>query len=312
MKATSSQMACFLECPRKHWWRYVEGVVPVGVSAPLRLGRTVHLALEMLVKYGYASAVQAVHEYSIGNNQMRIQALNMLAEYDRLFYDDNRKYEVVKVEDVWSREIQLNNGETVELTGKADALYRDDEGLLIVEHKTTTRTDSEYLLEQWHRQQTVLYAWAMGANRVLHNTLRHSNLAIKTGESEWEFEQRKAEMKQPNRAKQKQPETDEQYKERHAATVEVVRNVITIDSIEVERMLEDVRAICELMLMHEFTDHVVSYRNTYNCRGKYGYPCPYYQLCSAKHPQLILDTSEEFEITGNIYTELDSEREEQE
>lgn len=61
----SSKMKCFLECPRKFYWRYCRHLVPVRKSPALAFGRAIHEALYTWYDRDKNESLKEAAEYAI-------------------------------------------------------------------------------------------------------------------------------------------------------------------------------------------------------------------------------------------------------
>lgn len=56
--ASYSKLACFLDCRRQFWFRYVEKIVPLRWTDAMNEGTIFHELMENITKYGYNKAVE--------------------------------------------------------------------------------------------------------------------------------------------------------------------------------------------------------------------------------------------------------------
>jgi hypothetical protein len=49
-RISQSEIGCFLQCRRKHYWRYVRGLAPLKVPLPLAVGSAVHEGLALFYR----------------------------------------------------------------------------------------------------------------------------------------------------------------------------------------------------------------------------------------------------------------------
>lgn len=154
---THSRMACYLACPRKHWYRYELGLRPTREATPLRFGSAYHLGLDVLKATGDLSAAcQRVRD--------NYADVPEWAASDPAAFDDwlvecetvvrlvcgwhwrwsESPFEYVATEQVF--EYHLNNHHKI--AGKIDGVIRlPDSRLAIIEHKTASgdlAPDSDY------------------------------------------------------------------------------------------------------------------------------------------------------------------------
>ena len=150
-------------------------------------------------------------------------------------YGPAEDFEVVDLEKVFNGKIF--NPETgassrsFDLAGKVDGIVKIDGEYWLLEHKTASVIDSGYLERLWMDTQIILYSHyiekTMGIKitGVLYNILAKARLKQSTGETEEEFQARRAELIAKSKtgkstAKRKMPETDEDFAKRLNAKYE--------------------------------------------------------------------------------------------
>jgi hypothetical protein len=112
------------------------------------------------------------------------------------------------------------------MSGKADAIVRLPEGLHLLEHKTAASLDGNYLDRLWTDTQIALYSHYLRQLGypivgVIYNVLLKSRLKQSVGETQEEYEIRRAELAAKNKsgkssAKRQMPESDEAFQARLA------------------------------------------------------------------------------------------------
>src|SRR5205823_2865866 len=113
------------------------------------------------------------------------------------------------------------------LSGRVDGVVRAGAEHLIIEHKTASVLDAGYLERLWTDFQITLYAYyveqvlGVRVNGVLYNVLVKPRLQQGQGETEAEFEARRAALIAKSKtgtssAKRRLPETDEEFQARLA------------------------------------------------------------------------------------------------
>jgi hypothetical protein len=139
-------------------------------------------------------------------------------------------FEVVEVEKPFAGEIRNpdtgRSSQTFQMGGKVDAIVRRSDGMHLLEHKTASSIDGNYLDKLWTDTQIALYSFHLRQLGypivgVIYNVLVKSRLQQKAGETEAEFEARRLELAAKNKsgrstAKRQQPESDEDFQGRLA------------------------------------------------------------------------------------------------
>jgi hypothetical protein len=192
----------------------------------------------------------------------------------------------------------------VRFRGVIDMVIERDDGIWIVEHKTTKCIDGKYLDRLWHDLQIMLYAYAyqeMTGKKVrgiIYNVVQKTGIKQGKGESEQEYKERYAELCANNKsgkskAKQKKPESDEDFKQR---LMEVYKNPDMYHREEIlcdNRRIEEVKK--ELWDTHKEMKSTNYYKNSSQC-FVYG-ECPYFKICnSGENPIVIANFYKQKEI----------------
>ena len=111
------------------------------------------------------------------------------------------------------------------LAGKVDGIVRQDGQYFLLEHKTASQIDASYLERLWTDFQITLYAWyleqtlGITVSGIIYNVLVKAKLRQGKGETEAEFEARRAELIAKSKtgkssAKRKLSEDDETFQQR--------------------------------------------------------------------------------------------------
>ena len=167
----SSKLKTFERCPRKFFWRYVCGWEPQGSNIHLEFGSAWHLAMEHLLINGYS--VKSIKDaWTLLNNHYRLHfppeediihapknpenAMVALMGYVEQ-YGRTDDFKVLYTEVAGS--VPITNDK--EITFKMDGVIQDDNGISILEHKTSSRDSAA-----WHAQwplslQTGTYTHAL-------------------------------------------------------------------------------------------------------------------------------------------------------
>lgn len=289
---TYSMMSSFLSCRKLYHYRYEQLLVPTEKQETLSFGSVVHTGLEFWFKYFNLNG--AFHEMetraeALGMDAQELAKATVLVEkYTKLYAQEPFDVEAVEYEFC----VPLVNprtkrySQTFSLSGKVDGLVRMNGELYILEHKTTSAIDDAYIGRILIDSQISIYANAISkvfnepVVGAIYDILVKPKIRLKKGESEEEFEARKAELLAKSKtgktkAERKMPETLEEFRAR-------LDEEITADNFRREIIKfteEDLREhLAEVWDIGKALIHPVIFRNTGNC-SRYGRPCPYLPLC---------------------------------
>ncbi len=283
----------FLACRRMYDYRYEKNLVPVEKSDTLNFGSAIHSGLEFWFKYHNAKGAVNFMEgraEELGMDEPEIaKAAVLLERYTKHWCLD--PFDVDEVEyEFCTPLINPKTGHisrTFSLSGKVDGLVRMNNGeLWILEHKTTSAIDDAYIGRILIDSQIAIYANAISqvlkepVAGAIYDILVKPRTKFKEGETEEQFEARKAELLAKSKtgkttAKRQERETIEQYKERLNEDItdeNFRREIVYFSKDDLNEHLSEVWDIGQALR------HPCIFRNTGNC-AKYGKPCPYLPLC---------------------------------
>lgn len=289
---TYSALRSFQTCRCAYDYRFNRSIAPTDTAKPLYFGTAVHAALEQWFKTGIRDAAQtAIMEQGLPVEEY-LKASELFEAYANHWSDE--PFDVVSVEQEFS--LPLINPSTgrksriFELRGKVDGIVRDKSTgrLFILEHKTSSAISAEYIDRIMLDQQIATYADAMG--RVLnepvcgaiYDILEKPSIRMKKGETDAEFEARRAELLAKSKtgkttAKKKETETASEFRERLRASItpeSFRREVVEFDTVKLRDSMAELWAIATDM------KKAVYYKNTSSC-AQFGRACPYLSLCRA-------------------------------
>lgn len=279
---TYSSMSMFMTCRQKYDHRYNSGIVPTKKPASLLLGSAVHAGLEKWFKlHDKAIALDATFINGIELAE-RIKARELVSAY--IDHYQNEDFTVYRVEHVFLSDIvnpvTKRKSRLSKFSGKVDGLIEKDGKFYIMEHKTVSCADDTYFMCKEFDSQIALYAVAIEQefNRpvagALYDVIIKPATKFSVGETDEEFEARKAESKAPNRLKKKEADTEESFSER-------VRN--SIDESNFIRMwieFNEADLIHKRQMLWNVAKDIQTgyiYENTSQCQC-YG-ACEYAKLC---------------------------------
>ncbi len=304
MITTYSMWNAFRNCRKLCEWRYVKELAPVSRDQRLTFGSLIHECLEMWHRDGDIAAVQGHIDRALINrtsdDAMKSDwhlARAMMAGYAGTYHTE--RFQVVALEKTFEGSIiNPSTGapsRSFSIAGKVDGIIkmRSTGEYYLLEHKTAAQLDGSYLEKLWTDLQVSLYCHYIEQTLgiriagVIYNVLVKSKLVQGKGETESEFEARRAELLAKSKtgkssATRRMPESDDTFAERLAAKYREPgmfhREMLYISRDQFDAMKSD---------LWEFTQQFLDsrrrgafYRNTSYCFN-YHRPCAYYPLCSS-------------------------------
>lgn len=306
---TFSQLSMFLSCRRKAFWRYQEQLAPKIDAEALFLGKLVHGLLET-----HFTGIPQKESRLRPSDEVAAIARAMVTGYKARWGDrplvpgdvhqPDNDFDVLTIEDEFAVPI-LNPAtgaasRSFILRGKIDGLVRlraTDE-LMILEHKTASKIDGQYLEKLWMDFQTLIYVAAyrqMGVDvkGCVYDILAKPGIKRREGETEEEFDIRAMTLAAKNKsgkttAKRQLPETIEEYSARLAdacASPEAYHREILY--FEPRRFEELAVELWELQREYAHARSTKVWpRNPQACYS-YGSRCPYWALCASGDDPLM-------------------------
>ena len=310
MVTTYSLWSLFRNCRKAAHWRYVLEVVPLEKDRHLSFGSLIHECLETWHQSRDLDAALAIVDRACANRaqepeQRRVWHLATAMMRGYAAHYANEELEVVALEQQF--EGAIVNPETgassrsFVLAGKVDGIVRRDGELFLIEHKTAAGIDTSYLERLWTDFQITLYAHyverALGIHvaGIVYNVLVKARLQQSAGETEAEFEARRAELIAKSKtgrssAKRRMPESDEAFQARLAAKYAEPgmfhRELLYISREQFATLQAELWELTQAFLDARRRD--VWYQNTSFC-FVYGRPCSYFALCRSGGSPNVLD-----------------------
>lgn len=312
---THSMAQCFQECRQKWDYRYNKQIVPKKPIRSLDLGSAVHAGLEFWFKFHLAAgaldaALSRGAELGLTvDDQIRVRV--MLEGYCELYEHDD--FEVVSVEEAFA--LPLVNPKTGRISrtfafrGKPDGVVKKDGKFYILEHKTTSSITDVYIDRIDIDAQIALYGWALERlgtpiEGVIYDIIEKPGIKWKVGETDEEFEARKAALAAKSKtgkssAKKQEPDTYDTFyaRCRDEVVAECFRRVTV--PLTAERKRE---AIQNMWATAKDMMGAAIYPNTGSCTKYDG--CAYLPLCRA-HGDLAQCTEEYRTEAAHIELEAD-------
>jgi hypothetical protein len=308
MTTTYSMWNLFRNCRKAAHWRYVLELVPLEKDRHLSFGSLIHECLELWHRTRDLAAALDVIDRAFPNraqeeDQRRVWhlATAMMRGYAARYAQED--FEVVALEKSFEGEI-LNPdtgaaSRSFTLAGKVDGIVRIGDEHFLIEHKTAAGIDAGYLERLWTDFQITVYAYyvekTLGIHiaGVLYNVLVKARLQQSAGETEDEFEARRAELIAKSKtgkssAKRRLPETDDEFQARLAAKYAEPemfhRETLYISRDQFDTLRAELWELTQAFLDARRRD--VWYQNTSFC-FQYGKPCPYFALCRSGSPNVL-------------------------
>jgi hypothetical protein len=306
---TYSMLGLFRNCRKACEWRYIHELVPLEQDHNLAFGAVIHQCLELWHGTGNLEAVLDRIDRTYPNrNQDDAQkrdwhlATAMMRGYAARYQTE--EFEVAYLEKTFDGKI-INpatgaSSRSFTLAGKVDGLVKQDGQYFLLEHKTASQIDAGYLERLWTDFQVQLYSLYIEQTQgiriagILYNILVKARLQQGQGETEAEFEERRAALIAKSKtgktsAKRKLPESDDSFHERLAAKYTEPgmfhREMIYISRDQFDTLRAELWELTQNFL--DARRRGVFYQNTAFC-FHYNRPCAYFPLCrSGGNPNLI-------------------------
>lgn len=310
MTTTYSMWSLFRNCRMACKQRYLDFLVSLTSDPNLRFGSAIHQFLECWHRGRDLAQVLDLIDRSYPNragdeDQKRDWHLATAIMRGYFARYPLEEFGVVELEKVFEGEI-VNpatgaTSRSFTLAGKVDGIVRVGDEYFLLENKTASLIDSGYLERLWTDFQITLYAWyveqALGIHisGIIYNVIVKAKLQQSKGETEDEFESRRAELIAKSKtgkssAKRRMPETDDEFQERLAAKY-ADPSMFHRENLYISR---DRFAVLQGELW-ELTQAFLDarrrdswYQNTSQC-FTFGRPCAYFALCSSNFSPLVRD-----------------------
>ncbi len=300
--STYSMWSLFRNCRKAFEWRYLHELVPLERDRNLALGTVIHQCLEVWHSTGNLDAVldavdRAYPNRAVDTDQKRDWhlATAMLTGYASRYTDE--EFEVVALEKTFEGKI-INpatgaSSRSFTLAGKVDGVVRIGDEHYLLEHKTASQVNGGYLERLWTDFQIVLYSryieQTLGSRLagVLYNVLVKARLVQSLGETEAEYESRRAALVAKSKtgkttAKRKLPESDDAFQKRLAAKYAEPamfhRERLYVSRDRFKELQAELWELTQAYL--EARRRGVFYQNTAFC-FHYRRPCAYLPLCQS-------------------------------
>ncbi len=310
IRTTYSFWNAFRNCRKSNEWRYVRELVPIERDPNLSFGTLIHRCLDLWHSQRAPSVVfdfidrsfpdRLRDEYQRRNWHL---AVAMMRGYAARY--STEEFEVVALEKVFEGPI-INPAtgaasRTFVLAGKIDGILKINGRYWLLENKTAASIDSSYLEKLWTDFQIVLYSHyvetALGfpIAGILYNILGKARLQQSEGETEEEFEVRRAELIAKSKsgkssAKRKLPESDDDFQarlaEKYTDPAMFHREALFLSRDQIDSLRAELWELTQAYL--EARRRGVFYMNSSYCFN-FRKPCPYFSLCRSNGSSVVME-----------------------
>ena len=306
---TYSMWSLFRNCRKACEWRYVKELVPLSRDHNLSFGSLIHECLEKWHRSRDLSVVLEHIDKSFPNRFADDAqksdwhlATAMMQSYAARYPVE--EFDVVFLEKTFEGKI-INSAtgapsRSFVLAGKVDGIVCINGKFYLLEHKTASQMDSDYLEKLWTDFQVILYSnyieqvFGIKITGIIYNILVKARLQQGKGETEAEFETRRAELLAKSKtgktsATRKMPESDAAFHDRLMTKYEEPdmfhRETLYISRNQFQTLQTDLWELTQQFL--DCRRRGIFYQNTSYCFF-YHRPCAYFALCrSGGNPNVI-------------------------
>jgi hypothetical protein len=302
MVTTYSMWRLFRNCRTACDFRYNQELEPIERDPNLAFGSLVHQALELWHRTRNLDlALDRIDRAYPNRSQDPDQradwhrATAMMQGYATCYPEED--FEVIDLEKTFEGRIYNPAtgaaSRTFKLAGKVDGIVKLRGEYHILEHKTVSLLDDSYLDRLWTDFQVTLYAHyvektlGIPIKGIIYNILVKARLQQGKGETEIEFEERRAALAAKSKsgtssAKRKLPESDEDFHRRlldkYAEPTMFHREMLYLSRDQFVNLQSELWELTQAM--KDAMRRGTYYQNTAYC-FHYGRPCAYYPLCRA-------------------------------
>ncbi len=328
---TYSALNTFRNCPRKYKNRYLDNLRPRERPEALSFGSAIHTAIELWYRSQNTESrlndvlayINDAFENRVVDSHQMTQwhlATAMIRGYAHRYATE--EFEVVEVEKEFVGEIRNpdtgRQSQTFRIAGKVDGIVRCHDGLYLLEHKTASSIDANYLDKLWTDTQIALYCYYLRELGypivgVIYNVLLKSRLKQGKGETQDEYEARKAELAAKNKsgkstAKRQMPETNDEFHQRltewYSRPEAFHREFIYLSEDRLAMLQDEVWEITQQFLDARRRGKWLL--NTSNCFS-YQRPCEYLAYCQSGFSPNVADNLYEIASPNEELSRVDSE-----
>lgn len=314
---TYSMWRSFRDCRKACKYRYFDNLSPLARARTLVFGQLIHNCLELwhrcrnltlvieMINASYPKRTVPDTEGEAQLSEWHLATAMMIAYTLRYSRED---FSIVALEQGFIG--PLFNPETGAesrsflLAGKVDGIVKMPDGrFYLLEHKTASQIDGSYLERLWTDFQITLYAGYLEKTMnlriagIIYNVLTKAKLRQGRGETEEEYEARRAELIAKSKtgktsAKRKLPESDEEFQERLAVKYSdpaaFHRETLFLSRDRFVELQSELWELSKALL--DARRRNAWYRNTSQC-FQFGRPCAYWPICSSGENPMVIENN---------------------
>jgi len=300
----------FMDCRKSCQYRYIDELVSIYKNDNLLFGSVIHECLESWhEKRDFVDVVNHLQTlYSDRFTNLKSmdsysRAAAMMRGYVNTYPEE--EFEVIELEKKFEGNIinpkTHKTSLTLKLAGKIDGIVKQGNSYFLLEHKTASTIDENYLSKLWNDFQITIYAWYarecfnIPITGIIYNILGKTKVKQSKGETEREFLLRKQELIAKSKtgksaAKRKMPESNEDFQTKLAKVYNdskmFHREVIYLTEDNFTALLSELWQLSQAFLHARRTGNF--YRNTGQCY-QYFSQCSYHAICNASNKQMVID-----------------------
>ena len=310
MTSTYSMWSLFRNCRKACEYRYEIGLVPREKDPNLSFGSLIHECLQtwhgtrdLAAVIDFIDRVCASRRDDDSVRRDWHLARAIMTGYATRYPQE--EFEIVALEKTFEGAI-INpatgaSSRSFMLAGKVDGIVRIGGDHYILEHKTAATIDADYLERLWTDFQIAIYSYyveqALGIpiTGVIYNVLGKARLQQSKGETEEEFQARRAELLEKSKtgkttAKRKLPESDEEFQARMAVKYlepEMFhREMLYLSRDRFDILRAELWELTQALL--DARRRKVFYQNTAFCFN-YNRPCAYFPICRSNGNSNVIE-----------------------
>lgn len=309
---TYTQLREFVTCRRRDYYRYELSLKPLEVEEQLQLGTLVHECLEIYYRTQGRILEVSEHIHLACRERYRDprikhmwhHATAMMFAYATRYPIYDEGFTCLEFEKTF--EVPVRHPVTgvphssVVFAGKVDSVVIRDGDCWLMEHKTASTVDGDYIGRLWFDMQVVLYCLALEevgchCEGAIYNVIGKSKARQELGETDVEYSGRLAKLAAKNksgvsRASRVMPESDRDFadrlKEEYSDPGMFTRVLLTVT--------EDQKQMAREILwdlVHQREDAKSRDAWTMNPHACYtwGRPCPYIDLCKSNCSPAVVE-----------------------
>lgn len=307
---TYSMWSLFRNCRKACEYRYILGLVPNEKDSNLSFGRLIHECLQRWHKNRDLDEVLEFIDIACGNrtsdDSVRKDwhlARAMMTGYATRYQTE--EFSVVELEKTFEGPIinpsTGSASRSFVLAGKVDGIVRIGDEHFVLEHKTASTIDADYLERLWTDFQISIYSHyveqvlGIQITGVIYNVLVKARLQQSAGETEEEYEARRAGLLAKSKtgkttAKRRMPESDEEFQarlvEKYMEPQMFHREMLYLSRDRFDILRAELWELTQAFL--DARRRNVFYQNTAFCFHHHK-PCAYFPICRSNGNPNVID-----------------------